>query len=196
MIACSRTEPASRVERTRILLAYRDEPCFFAVGQALGLHHQTVRRCVEKAVVLGPLRALSDLPRPDKGDTTTLDPTLRQAGKNLSAARLGPTPEDPCDLVADKGYHSRDVLEGLDDDRWKTRVGAEQRLIALAWRRRGACGGLWQSQPVEVGRRQGSHARTRRHRRTQSRPCLGARRHASNVSDVLNPPVIIERRGR
>ncbi len=31
MIARSRTEPASRVERARILLAYRDEPCFFAV---------------------------------------------------------------------------------------------------------------------------------------------------------------------
>jgi len=40
-IAQSRTEPASRVERARILLGYRDEPSFFAVGQALGLHHQT-----------------------------------------------------------------------------------------------------------------------------------------------------------
>jgi hypothetical protein len=47
-IARSRTAPASRVERARILLAYRDEPCFFAVGRALGLHHQTVQRCVEK----------------------------------------------------------------------------------------------------------------------------------------------------
>ena len=65
-IARSRTEPASRVERARILLAYRDEPCFFAVGKALGLHHQTVQRCVEKAVALGPLRALSDLPRPGR----------------------------------------------------------------------------------------------------------------------------------
>jgi len=31
-IARSRTEPASRVERARMLLAYRDEPSFFAVG--------------------------------------------------------------------------------------------------------------------------------------------------------------------
>ena len=37
-IAQSRTEPASRVERARILLAYREDPSFFAVGQALGLH--------------------------------------------------------------------------------------------------------------------------------------------------------------
>jgi transposase len=65
-IARSRTAPASRVERARILLAYRDEPCFFAVGQALGLHHQTVQRCVEKAVALGPLGALDDRRRPGR----------------------------------------------------------------------------------------------------------------------------------
>src|SRR5215472_17414325 len=46
-IAQSRTEPASRVERARILLGYRTEPSFFAVARALGLHHQTVQRCVE-----------------------------------------------------------------------------------------------------------------------------------------------------
>ena len=58
----------------------------------------------------------------DQGDTATLDPTLRKAEKNLSAVELGPTPEAPCDLVADKGYHSRDVLKGLDDGPWKTRI--------------------------------------------------------------------------
>jgi hypothetical protein len=36
-IAQSRTEPASRVERARILLAYREDPAFFAVSRALGL---------------------------------------------------------------------------------------------------------------------------------------------------------------
>ena len=65
-IARSRTAPASCVERARILLAYRDEPCFFVVGQALGLHHQTVQRCVEKAVAFGPLGALDDRPRPGR----------------------------------------------------------------------------------------------------------------------------------
>jgi len=40
------------------LLAYREDPSFFAVGQALGLHHQTVQRCVERAVAQGPLAAL------------------------------------------------------------------------------------------------------------------------------------------
>ncbi len=45
-IARSRTEPASRVERARMLLAYREDPSFFAVGRALGVHHQTVQRCI------------------------------------------------------------------------------------------------------------------------------------------------------
>ena len=58
----------------------------------------------------------------DKGDTATLDPTLREAEKNLSAVGPAPTPEDPCDLVADKGYHSRDVLKDLDEGPWKTRI--------------------------------------------------------------------------
>src|SRR6267142_104112 len=41
-IARSRTEPASRVGRARMLLAYRENPSFFAVGRAVGVHHQTV----------------------------------------------------------------------------------------------------------------------------------------------------------
>ena len=62
----------------------------------------------------------------DKGDTATLDPTLKEAERNLSAVGFAPTPEDPCDLVADKGYHSRDVLKGLDDGPWKTRIAEPQ----------------------------------------------------------------------
>ena len=65
-IARSRTELASRVERARILLAYREDPSFFAVARALGLHHQTVQRCIERALAYGPLAALDDRPRPGK----------------------------------------------------------------------------------------------------------------------------------
>src|SRR5271169_296455 len=72
-IAQSRTEPASRVERARILLAYREDPSFFAVGRALGLHHQTVQRCVERAVAEGPMAALDDRPRPGREPTITLE---------------------------------------------------------------------------------------------------------------------------
>ena len=42
----SRTEAARRVERAQMLLAYRQQPSFFAMGQRLGVHHQTVQRFV------------------------------------------------------------------------------------------------------------------------------------------------------
>jgi transposase len=72
-IAQSRTEPASRVERARILLAYWEDPSFYAVGQALGLHHQTIQRCVERAVAEGAMAALDDRPHPGKEPTITLE---------------------------------------------------------------------------------------------------------------------------
>jgi hypothetical protein len=42
------------------LLAYREDPSFFAVSRALGLHHQTVQRCVERACdsVTSPYRPM------------------------------------------------------------------------------------------------------------------------------------------
>src|SRR5437016_1954998 len=72
-IARSRTEAAGRVERAQMLLAYSEDPSFFAVGRALGVHHQTVQRCVERAVAYGPLAALKDRPRPGKEPTITAE---------------------------------------------------------------------------------------------------------------------------
>ena len=72
-IARSRTEPASRVERAQMLLAYRDDPSYFAVAQAMGIHHQTVQRCVERAVAYGPMAAVEDRPRPGKEPTITAE---------------------------------------------------------------------------------------------------------------------------
>jgi transposase len=72
-IARSRTEPASRVQRAQMLLAYRENASFFAVGQAMGVHHQTVQRCVERALAYGPRAALDDRPRPGKEPTITAE---------------------------------------------------------------------------------------------------------------------------
>ena len=72
-IARSRTESASRVERARMLLAYREDASFFAVGRALGAHHQTVQRCVERALAYGPMAALDDRPRPGREATITAE---------------------------------------------------------------------------------------------------------------------------
>src|ERR1700736_6018159 len=67
----SRTEPASRVQRAQMLRAYRENPSFCAVGQRVGVHHQTVQRCVERALGYGPLAAIEDRPRPGKEPTIT-----------------------------------------------------------------------------------------------------------------------------
>lgn len=58
----------------------------------------------------------------DEGDTTTLPGTLEAAARNLAEAGLAPTPEEPCFLVGDKGYHSREGLKELDGGVWQTRI--------------------------------------------------------------------------
>lgn len=58
----------------------------------------------------------------DRGDTKTLPETLDKTTRNLAAVALAPTCEEPAELVADKGYHSRDGLKELHDSGWKSRI--------------------------------------------------------------------------
>ena len=58
----------------------------------------------------------------DEGDTTTLPGTLEAATRNLAAAGLAPSAEEPCVLVGDKGYHSRQGLKDFNGGPWKTRI--------------------------------------------------------------------------
>src|SRR5260370_39293812 len=87
-IARSRSESASRVERARMLLAYRDDPSFFAVGHALGVHHQTVQRCVERALAYGPMAALDDRPRLRKEPTSSAQAQAWGAGVARPKAKV------------------------------------------------------------------------------------------------------------
>jgi hypothetical protein len=57
-----------------MLLACRETRSFFAVVQKLSVHHQTVERCVERALPYGPLAALDDLARPGKEPVPTANP--------------------------------------------------------------------------------------------------------------------------
>jgi transposase len=47
-----------------------------------------------------------------------------------------PTPvrEDPAELVADKGYHSRDGLKELEDGAWKSRTAEKKATGVSRWR--------------------------------------------------------------
>jgi transposase len=58
----------------------------------------------------------------DRGDTKTLPETLEATTQKLDTIKLSPTVEAPAELVADKGYHSRDGLKKLHDSPWKTRI--------------------------------------------------------------------------
>src|SRR4051794_37908106 len=70
----------------------------------------------------------------DEGDTATLPETLATAEANLAAVGAAPTPEDPAELVADKGYHSRDGLRELEDGAWKSRIAEKKSAGINRWR--------------------------------------------------------------
>lgn len=69
----------------------------------------------------------------DRGDPATLSGTLSAAETTLTALGVQPTPEDPAELVADKGYHSRGGLKELDASPWKTRIAEKKRPGVLRW---------------------------------------------------------------
>ena len=69
----------------------------------------------------------------DQGDTTTLPGTLASAATHLAAVDAEPTLEDPTELVADKGYHSRAGLKAIEDGPWKSRVSEPRRDGFLRW---------------------------------------------------------------
>ena len=62
-----------------------------------------------------------------QGDTATLPGTLASAARHLAAVEAAPSAEAPAEMVADKGYHSREVLKALDDGPWKTRIAEPKR---------------------------------------------------------------------
>jgi len=72
-ISRSRTEPTSRVERARIILAYLEEPSAYAVARTIGVTQQTVTRCLERAAELGVIEALDDRPRTGRDPVITAE---------------------------------------------------------------------------------------------------------------------------
>jgi hypothetical protein len=106
--ARSRSEPACRVERARILLAYRADPSAYAVGEAIGVTHQTVQRCLRRARRLGVMAALDDSPRPGKAPEITGEARVarvaglpksqgsRLSGRIVDHAIAGTTPSRTC----------------------------------------------------------------------------------------------------
>ena len=100
----SRTDPDAKITRMKdgtTHLAYKPE---HAVDLDTGV------------IVAAPIHPA------DEGDTTTLPGTLVAAARNLAEIGLSPSVGEPCTLVGDKGYHSREGLKDLDGGVWKTRI--------------------------------------------------------------------------
>jgi hypothetical protein len=70
----------------------------------------------------------------DRGDTATLRDTLTAAEARLLALDRAPSAEAPVEIVADKGYHSREVLKELDGSGWTSRIAEKRRPEVCRWR--------------------------------------------------------------
>jgi hypothetical protein len=79
--ACRRVPAGVKaVGQAQMMLAYGETPSFFLAGRQLGIHHQTVQRCVERTLAYGVSATLGDRPRPGR------EPTRRR--RRLGCARL------------------------------------------------------------------------------------------------------------
>jgi len=65
-VSRSRTEKANRVERAKMILKYSYNESISSIARQLSTNRPKVERCIDKALQLGPLAALDDLPRPGK----------------------------------------------------------------------------------------------------------------------------------
>ena len=72
-IAKARTEAAHRVERATIMLAYADGEQISNIARLLSTNRVKVNTCINKALVLGALEALEDLPRSGRTPTITAE---------------------------------------------------------------------------------------------------------------------------
>jgi hypothetical protein len=72
-ISKSRTEKASRVERAKMILLFTDGSTISAIARQLSTNRPKVERCIDKALHLGAMAALDDLPRSGKPPEITAE---------------------------------------------------------------------------------------------------------------------------
>lgn len=102
-ISRSRSEALQRVERAAMMLRYADGATISAIARALHTNRPKVERCIDKALQLGSLAALVDMPR--KGRPATIDDDARAWVVSLACQK-------PKDL-------------GHPEELWTTRLLAE-----------------------------------------------------------------------
>jgi transposase len=69
----TRTESQGRIERSSILLGYAGGETVSGLARRLGTNRPKVERCIDRALQVGPLAALDDLPRSGKPAAITME---------------------------------------------------------------------------------------------------------------------------
>lgn len=72
-ISNSRTEPGCRIERSKIILLYNEGRSISSIAKQLKTNRPKVERQINKALELGAIASLDDLPRPGKPDVITAE---------------------------------------------------------------------------------------------------------------------------
>jgi transposase len=98
----------------------------------------------------------------DQGDTTTIEGTLTAAETNLAQVSAAPTKQEPSELVADKGYHSRAILKNLDGGAWKTRIAEPKQPGFSRWHGDDQARAAVYANRTRLGSRVGKQAMRRR----------------------------------
>jgi len=80
-----------------------------------------------------PVPVAAEMHVADQGDTATMPDTLSSAAAHLNAVDATPTSEAPAELIADKGYQSRDALKALDGGPWKSPISEPHHDEFLRW---------------------------------------------------------------
>jgi transposase len=73
VLSVSRKEPLVHVERAKMILAYEEGETISGIAKRLGTNRPKVERCIDKALQIGALAALDDLPRSGKPPNITAE---------------------------------------------------------------------------------------------------------------------------
>jgi transposase len=73
ILSRSRTEPTGRVKRAKMLLDYAAGESISSIARAMGTNRPRVERCIDKALQLGVMTSLEDLPRSGRTRTITAE---------------------------------------------------------------------------------------------------------------------------
>ena len=112
----------TRLERRRHQLQLqRFRPAATLATRLLGVRYAVDKRLFAASAIMEP--NLGAITYERKATCRTRMDTPKPTWRRWMPA---PTVEDPAELIADKGYHSRDGLKDLEDGAWKSRMAEEK----------------------------------------------------------------------